>query len=723
MTDPEVPEIVEPSARRTRRRSPKSCEQCRKRKLRCDRGLPCRPCKRSRGALQCSYSPDTTRGAASSSEAPRRASQSASNSEGQADVAVILDSLKFGRERFHTAGYQPPATGDQAKNSNGNNNTPDLFPRPQIRIGTLETDKTRLFGRAHWVHALAQFNLIEKLQFLGPSALSGLQEGMGSLCREVASRRSSLKHHRTLELNDPLPDLARTLPPKATCDQLLSNYWRFFEPLFRVLHRVSFEREYDSYWTGSTKPSTSFILKLSMALGLGAVVHRDLEESGRIRYLAKSWLYAVQWWLMGPMEKAARSLDGVQTFCLAVLLRQASSLGGASSISTDALMKLAMSVGLHLDPDGFSVYGPFERELRRRIWHTVLELTVMGSLDTTLPLLITSDDYNCGPPSNLSDTEIGSDSDDLPQAHPAARFTDSSIQLLLQKSLARRLYMVRKMNGIQKPLSYEETIELGKELKMQCHDIASFFHLRMSSTEGYDQDACEFHRKFLDSYLRRYILFLHRPFALQAGKDPRYHLARKTCLECCQIASSHSAGLNLPQKVTDEFCLMAIRGSGLFKGPLCQDVIIHLGLELVTQLEEERDLRMPGEPTAPPSSADPLIQMSRAGRQPLIDTLRHILGQLRHIIALGQPSCKRYFLLSAAMVHIEELEAGSSNPLPAAMAQLTKCLKDCSELLRLASADVCQPVADSDPAWSDEASPDWPDTFGLLGFDFDLLVG
>ncbi|KAK8065900.1 hypothetical protein PG997_012647 [Apiospora hydei] len=516
---------------------------------------------------------------------------------------------------------------------------------------------------------------------------------MASLCKEVASRRSSLKHHRTLELNEPLPDLACTLPPKATCDQLLSNYWRFFEPLFRVLHRAAFEEEYDSYWAGNTKPSTGFILKLSMVLGLGAVVHQDLAESGRIRGLAKSWLYAVQWWLMGPMEKTARSLDGVQTFCLAVLLRQASSLGGASSISTDSLLKLAMSVGLHLDPDGFSVYGPFERELRRRIWHTVLELTVMTSLDTTLPLLITPDDYNCRPPLNLSNADFGPNSEEMPQARPSALgFTDSSTQLLLQKSLVRRLYAVRRMNGIQKPLSYEETIELGKELKMQ-------------STYGGASCFCIDHSRS------------------RQGRTPRYHLARKTCLECCQIVSSHAAGLTLPQKVTDEFCLMAIRGSGLFKGPLSQDVIIHLGLEVVTQLEEERDLRMPGEPATPTSCADPLIQMSRAGRQPLIDTLRHILGQLRQIIALGQPSCKRYFLLSAAMVHIKELEAGSSNPLPAAMSQLTECLQDCSELLRLASADVSQPVTDSDPAWSDEASPDWSDTLGLFGFDFDLLVG
>lgn len=44
---------------------PESCEQCRKRKLKCDRELPCKPCKRSRQTLQCSYSAGTSRQSAS----------------------------------------------------------------------------------------------------------------------------------------------------------------------------------------------------------------------------------------------------------------------------------------------------------------------------------------------------------------------------------------------------------------------------------------------------------------------------------------------------------------------------------------------------------------------------------------------------------------------------------------------------------------------------------
>lgn len=40
---------------RKRRRPAQSCEQCRHRKVRCDRNIPCGPCTRARSSLHCSY--------------------------------------------------------------------------------------------------------------------------------------------------------------------------------------------------------------------------------------------------------------------------------------------------------------------------------------------------------------------------------------------------------------------------------------------------------------------------------------------------------------------------------------------------------------------------------------------------------------------------------------------------------------------------------------------
>lgn len=50
-----------PAVPRKRRRPPKSCEQCRKRKVKCDQNLPCDQCTRLKIA-HCSYDPQTLLG-------------------------------------------------------------------------------------------------------------------------------------------------------------------------------------------------------------------------------------------------------------------------------------------------------------------------------------------------------------------------------------------------------------------------------------------------------------------------------------------------------------------------------------------------------------------------------------------------------------------------------------------------------------------------------------
>ncbi|KAH8701532.1 hypothetical protein BGW36DRAFT_371072 [Talaromyces proteolyticus] len=44
-----------PSLPHKRRRPALSCEQCRRRKVQCDRKMPCGPCKKTRPSLACSY--------------------------------------------------------------------------------------------------------------------------------------------------------------------------------------------------------------------------------------------------------------------------------------------------------------------------------------------------------------------------------------------------------------------------------------------------------------------------------------------------------------------------------------------------------------------------------------------------------------------------------------------------------------------------------------------
>lgn len=121
-------------------RHEESCDQCRKRKLKCDRDLPCKPCKRSRQAIQCTYDPDIqsqSRSPVISQGSPVAPAQGS----GEEIVTGTEDRLQHSL-RIVTGETCRPATSGSY-----------LTPGPHLRA---ETDKTRMFGQSHWMHGLEQ---------------------------------------------------------------------------------------------------------------------------------------------------------------------------------------------------------------------------------------------------------------------------------------------------------------------------------------------------------------------------------------------------------------------------------------------------------------------------------------------------------------------------------------------------------------------------------------
>lgn len=276
-----------------------------------------------------------------------------------------------------------------------------------------------------------------------------------------------------------------------------------------------------------------------------------------------------------------------------------------------------------------------------------------------------------------------------------------------------RVEAVRLLNNQHhQELSYQAALRLGNELRSTCRDIATLFDTSRNQSRhvGCTPGMTNFHLEFLDTYLRRYILFLHRPFMIQALKDPRFYLSRKACLDSCTVVASYGAHLNLPSDTLDDLSYLTIVGRGSFKGALSFDVITSLGLEIITQLEEEASTRPLG--SSHPFIADSLDEMAKAHRAPLIRSLEHIQEQLLQIIALGNPSLRRYNFLSAILSQIRAMESGQPIQ-PAIYKTIKESLKKCYSLLEAS-------YAASSPQESVESLTTGPDC--LPGFDVDALV-
>lgn len=138
---------------------------------------------------------------------------------------------------------------------------------------------------------------------------------------------------------------------------------------------------------------------------------------------------------------------------------------------------------------------------------------------------------------------------------------------------------------------------------------------------------------------------------LAAEKDPRFYLSRKMCLESCIIMASSTDELYLVSEAIDHFSSLMAQGSGHLRGGLSLDVSMTLAYELNAQYREDGSLRGPG-------SHDPARELAIAAREPVMRRLEQIRDVHAQIIALGNPSLKRFFMVSAALAQIRTLEAG-----------------------------------------------------------------
>lgn len=399
-------------------------------------------------------------------------------------------------------------------------------------------------------------------------------------------------------------------------------------------------------------------MKLGLVFAIGSAFHSIQDNWVHYENTVQNWVHAAQLWLAGPFNHANFTNDGLQIGCLLILSRLTGPASTPTWISTASLLQMGMMMGLHRDSTLLSSLTPFQAEMRNRLWTTIIELSVQALLDSGVPLPLSLDEFDSRSPSNINDQDISPESKENTQPKDGHVSTDSSIQILLSKSISTRLEIARLLNDpLRKNFTFEKAMRLGQEVRTACREISALFQTNALAPQRQESGQTEFHRKFLDMYLHRYIVFLYRPFMIEARKDPRYYLARKMCVESCLIIASHCENVTDPSiEMSDYLWRLTRVGSGTFKGPLCMDVIAVLGLELVMQVEEENSIRFSGLPMA--AAIDPLGEMNKANRAPLIRCLERLKDHLEQIIVSGRVSLKRYIFLVGALSLVRAIDCG-----------------------------------------------------------------
>ncbi|KAH8156269.1 hypothetical protein CIB48_g11977 [Xylaria polymorpha] len=497
-----------------RPRPVKSCLECRRRKLKCDRLLLCTQCQKSQRT--CRYVADGETGSVSDesdAEVPDRVSKRSCvspNVDGnfrdtpslpqpQASAGLLED---YGAriERLERVLLEKSSPLTEAT-SGGRSQRPMASAFTMRGLTVKGGSRTRFLGQA--VHGqgdsgdiLHQFLLIHKIH----------------KAVQTAHRKATSPITVFVDSMTPIQKrMADVLPSKAVCDHLVQFYVSGSETLYRVLHIPSFMSQYKQYWEGNQQQEYFLPQLLSvLCIGyrfLGAGKGQFQPDRDGIHVPTACAL--VRAWLVSLRGKQLVEFTSLQTEVLALMARRVlNSQNHETWQHLGLLVRMAMTMGLHRDPSEFPhEILPFWAEQRH-------------------------------------DDELYPNMIELPPSKPIEVDTDSRIQVFAANTLITRFKVVDLINRIDALQDYQQILDLGTELEQVLEDI------RYVAPQIHSSDANKAHRQWmtrviLDMNCRRPLLALYRPFALSSADAPQQIMTGY--LKSCMILLSYLEEVSISQ--------------------------------------------------------------------------------------------------------------------------------------------------------------------------------
>lgn len=144
------------------------------------------------------------------------------------------------------------------------------------------------------------------------------------------------------------------------------------------------------------------------------------------------------------------------------VLSKDSATDGWLFIST--ILHIAVRMGIHRDPVNFPGISPFEGEMRRRIWLTILQLDLSLSLEMGLPRNATDTHIDTKQPSNLRDCDFDEATTEMPPPRPETEWTPI-LPLIVRGRLITALGLICDVNTDINPLSYDQVLKVDALLE------------------------------------------------------------------------------------------------------------------------------------------------------------------------------------------------------------------------------------------------------------------
>ncbi|EME41620.1 C6 transcription factor-like protein [Dothistroma septosporum NZE10] len=410
---PDAPTPSQPK----RQRISQACTPCRDRKTRCDGRQPtCVACENRGVASTCRFD-HARRQRARPSHAPRPMPEAPNRSADPMSAQAVPEA---NMNRPHSIAAGPTAAA--------------LYPKPAQKAAIDPGLSSNLpahgavYARADGLATIAAGH---DESLYGPSSTVAFlrnvmpnQSRHGSLTpvHRVSSSSRDLADTRDIStLPDRLPakvDGVAVLPRRRQADNFLLCFWEFIHPLFPVLHKPSFMLKYELLWVEDDSAQTGheseaeeaiFTATLNLVFALGCKCSTQVDSTQKVSVADDFYQRSRQSYPFDILDST--SINLVQMLVLTAVYLQSTEHASRCWNSLGLAVRMGQSLGLHVDHGSRKAVTQLELEMRRRIWHTCMNLdrllamtfgrpSMIGRLtDVPAPALV-DDEY-------LSDRDIG----------------------------------------------------------------------------------------------------------------------------------------------------------------------------------------------------------------------------------------------------------------------------------------------------------------------------
>ena len=309
--------------------------------------------------------------------------------------------------------------------------------------------------------------------------------------------------------------MADILPSRSDCDRLLKTYFFTSENLYRVVHIPTFRDKYLAYWNNEPRPDSFLpLLLVVMALATKFESRSQGPNGERLNGInVPTACTLVRMWLDGLKGKELVDMSTLKTEVILSYAQRMVLKPQESWSRLGFIVRMAMSMGMHRDPSEFGhQMPPFEGELRRRLWWTILDMDLHMSLQCNMPCAIRDDDFTCRCPLNLNDEDIYPGIEELPEEKPHDQHTSCQLLVHAAKTLRHRLKAVNLINRID-TADENEILDAGAKLEHMLENV--HFNFPRPAVVSDQESITRWRTRIvLDMHCRRPLLALYRPFAL-----------------------------------------------------------------------------------------------------------------------------------------------------------------------------------------------------------------